>query len=91
MATPVAVFADVGYSGNTLESPGGYEREELLPHRGQINQVARLSEIFLRDLQFHHVGGLLDLVEDGAVWFAGLEVKGSVFGLQDYILAELSV
>ena len=81
VAAPVAVLADIGYTGNTLQLLGRDEGEELFPHGCQIDEVARLAEVLLRNLQFHHVGCLLNLVEHGTIGFAGLEVQGTVLGL----------
>ena len=53
--------------------------------------MARLSQIFLCYLQFHHVRGFLNLVEHRAIRLAWLEVERSVLGLKDNIRAELAV
>ena len=53
--------------------------------------MARLPQVLLGNLQLDHVRRLTDLVEDGAVRFTGLEIKGTVLGLQDDIVAELTV
>ena len=53
--------------------------------------MARLAEILLRNLQLGHVGRLANLVEDGAVGLARLEVERSVLGLQDDVRTEFPV
>ena len=53
--------------------------------------MARLTEILLRNLQLHHVGCLLNLVEDRTVWLTGLEVQRTILSLQDDIITELTV
>ena len=91
MAAPVAVQADISHTSDTLQLLCRDLLEELLPHGSEVDQVARLSQIFLSDLQFHHVGGLFNLVEDSTVWLTRLEVERSVLGLQDNIRSELPV
>ena len=53
--------------------------------------MATLPQIFLGDLQLHHIRRLLNLVEDWTIGFARLEVQRPIFGLQDDIIAEQSV
>ena len=53
--------------------------------------MARLAKVFLCNLQFHHVGRLPNLVEHGAVGLTGLEVQGTVLGLEDDIVTELTI
>ena len=91
VAAPVAVLADVGHTSHASQPLRLYIAEKLLPQGSQVDQVARLSGVLLRNLQLGHIGGLANLVEDGAVWLARLEVERSVLGLQDDILAEIAV
>ena len=53
--------------------------------------MARLSQVLLGNLQLHHVGCLLNLVEDRTVWLTGLEVQRTVLGLQNHVVAELAI
>ena len=91
MPAPVSILSDIGNTCDTGEPFRFNKLEKLLPHRGKVDQMERLSQIFLCDLQFHHIRCLTNLVEDRTVWLTRLEVKGTVLGLQDDILMELAV
>ena len=65
--------------------------EELRPHGAEVDQMAALPEIFLRNLQLGHHRRLLQLVEERAVGLARLEVERAVLDLYDDVLAELPV
>ena len=50
VAAPVVVQAHIGHTGNAAQALRADKGEELLPHRSQIDQVARLPQVFLRNL-----------------------------------------
>src|SRR5574344_743015 len=91
MTAPVGIPADVGYSRNAVETIWTDETEELFPHRCQIYQLTALSCVLLCNLEFHHLGCVMQLVEDRRVRFAWLEVERSILGLQRHIVGKLSV
>ena len=91
MSAPVGIQSDIRYTSDTHEFLWGYKAEELPPHRGQIDQMSRLSQIFLCDLQFSHLLGLFDVVEDRGIGFTRLEVEWPVLRLKDDIVAEVSI
>ena len=91
MPTPVGIITNIGNTGYTAEFGGMNVFEKLSPHRCQIDQMARLSEIFLSDLQLHHIGCLHYLVKNRTIWFTWLEVKRAVLGLENDIVTELTV
>ena len=91
MPTPVGIVTDVGNACDSFESAWVYKTKELLPHRGEIGEMLRLSEVFLGNLKFCHLWSLVDVVEDRSVWLTWLEVEWTVFGLQDDIVTELAI
>jgi hypothetical protein len=91
MAAPVGIQSNICDSSDTHEFLWGYKPEELTPHRCQIDQMSRLSQILLGNLQLCHLRCLTDIIEDGGVRFARLEVERTVLLLQDHVVAELPV
>ena len=91
MAAPVGIQSDICYTSDTHEFLWGYESEELTPHGGEVDEVTRLSEVLLGNLQLSHLLGLLDIIEDRCVWLTRLEVEWTVLGLQDDVIPEVSI
>ena len=67
------------------------EVEDLLPHGGEIDEVALLAGVLLRDLDFHGLVGLREAGEERRDGLAGLEVDGAFLGLDDDVGSELAV
>ena len=63
----------------------------FLPHRVEIYEMVRMTEIFLSNLHFSHHCSVFQLSEERAERFARLEVDRSVLDLDDHIVIELSV
>ena len=91
MTAPVGIITYIADSGNTFQLVRGNEREEFLPHGTKIYKVLTLTGVFLCNLKFRHLIGLLHVVEDRCVWFTWLEVEWTVLALQKNVVAELSV
>src|SRR3984893_13039982 len=67
------------------------EIEHLFPHRIQKTKMTLLAGIFLGDLQFDGFVCFLECAEQRRYWFARLEIDGTVFDLDDYVVIELAV
>ena len=65
------------------------EVEHLLPHGRQVDEMALLAGVLLRDLDFHGLAGLLEAGEERRDGLAGLEIDGAFFGLDDDVGANL--
>ncbi len=67
------------------------EIQRLFPHGREEHGVVGLSEVFLGDLQFDRLVGLLQRAKQGRSGFAHLEIDGAVFDLHDHVVIELAV
>ena len=65
--------------------------EEFLPHRPQVHEVLRLTEVFLRRLDLRQRGRLLQRAEQRMKRLARLEVNRAVLDLDEDVRTELSV
>ena len=78
----------------TVEPGPSRERvgvEELLPHRAEVDEVLRVPEVLLRDLQLGHDRRLRHRAEQRVERLARLEVERAVLHLHDDVRAELAV
>ena len=91
MSAPIGIVADVGNACHCFQAAGLHKREELLPHRSEVDQMVGGTEIFLCNLEFHHHLRLLHRGEQRTVWLAWLEVHGTVLDLNDHIISKLPV
>ncbi len=67
------------------------EVEDLLPHGREVDEVALLAGVLLRDLEFHGLAGLSESAEEGRDGLARLEVDGAFLGLDDDVGRELAI
>jgi hypothetical protein len=69
--------ARISLDGRGLVVGAEVEVEDLLPHGGEVDEMALLAGVFLGDLDFHGLGGLLEAGEERRDGLAGLEVDGA--------------
>ncbi len=67
------------------------EVEDLLPHGGEVDEMALLAGVLLGDLDFHGLGGMLESGEEWRDGLAGLEVDGAFLGLDDDVGGKFAV
>ena len=81
----------ISFTGVERFSRVQIEIELLLPQRREIDKMALLAEILLRDLQFHGLVGLVQACEERRYRLLSLKVDGAVFDLHDHVRRELAV
>src|SRR3569833_1663992 len=67
------------------------EVENFLPHRRDVDEMALLAEVLLRDLNFHGLAGVLHTTKERGHRLACLEVDRAFFGLNNDIGREFAV
>src|SRR5271166_6611465 len=67
------------------------EVEDLLPHGGEVDEVALLAGVLLGDLDFHGLPGLRETGEERRDGLAGLEVDGAFLNLEHDIRAKATI
>jgi hypothetical protein len=65
--------------------------EELLPHRREVDQVIRVPEVLLRDLELGHERRLRHGAEERVERLARLEVERAVLDLDEHVFPESAV
>jgi len=65
--------------------------EELLPHRREVDEVVRLSEVLLRDLQLGHERRARHRAEERAERLPRLEIERPVLDLHEDVVPEAAV
>src|SRR5581483_1673406 len=67
------------------------EVEDLFPHRRDVNKMALLAQVLLRDLEFHCLVRVFEAGKERRDGFAYLEVDGAFLDLHDHVGRELAV
>ena len=97
---------DRGHAGDAVRMNGALERpgdarslalrervrfQKLLPHRSEIDEVLRLTQILLCRLNLGEDGRLLQRAEQRVEWLARLKVDGAVLDLHQHVRTKLPV
>ena len=83
--------ARICLTGVDAPSNAHVEVEDLFPHGREVDEMALLAGVLLRDLEFHGLAGLREAAEERRDGFARLEVDGAFLGLDDDVRGELAV
>src|SRR6267154_3746772 len=89
--TAEGAAADYFAEGRAIAAGVQIEIEDFLPHRNKKTEMALLAGVFLGYLQFDGFVCFLETAEERRNGFAGLEVDGSMFDLDDHVGLELAV